>query len=89
MDIESKRKMGKIKIIMFSMAIVSALNILGCTPMLMNKFDVRPSKTSITYGQTNTTNDTIKDAKNDSTTTADSNKQSWTVKQEFIWGKNK
>ena len=74
---------------MFSMAIVSALNILGCTPMLMNKFDVRPSKTSITYGQTNTTNDTVKDAKNDSTTTADSAKESWTIKQEFVWGRNK
>ena len=71
------------------MAIISTLNIFGCTPMLMNKFDVRPSKTTVTYGQTDTTNDTIKDAKNDSTTTADSNKESWTVKQEFIWGKNK
>ena len=88
MDIESERKMGKIKIIMFSVAIISALNILGCTPILMNKFDVRPSKTTVTYGNTSTTNDTVKDAKNDSTTTADSEKQSLTVKQEFIWGKN-
>jgi len=61
----------------------------GCTPMLMNKFDVRPSKTSITYGQTNTTNDTVKDAKNDSTTTADSAKESWTIRQDFVWGKEK
>ena len=89
MDIESERKMGKIKIIMFGVAIISALNILGCTPMLMNKFDVRPSKTSITYGQTTTTNDTAKDAKNDSTTTSDSDKQSWTIRQEFVWGKDK
>ena len=89
MDIESERKMGKIKIIMFSVAIISALNILGCTPILMNKFDVRPSKTTVTYGNTSTTNDTVKDAKNDSTTTADSNKQSWTIKQEFVWGKNR
>ena len=74
---------------MFSMAIVSAMSILGCTPLLMEKLDVRPSKTTVTYGHTDTTNDTIKDAKNDSTTTADSNKESWTVKQEFIWGKNK
>ena len=61
----------------------------GCTPMLMNKFDVRPSKTSITYGQTNTTNDTVKDAKNDSTTTADTTKESWTIRQDFVWGKEK
>ena len=67
------------------MAIISALSILGCTPILMDKLDVRPSKTSVTYGQANTTNDTAKDAKNDSTTTSDSSKQSWTIKQEFIW----
>ena len=78
-----------IKKIMFSIAVISALNILGCTPMLMDKLDVRPSKTSITYVQTNTTNDTAKDAKNDSTTTSDSDKRSWTIKQEFIWGRNK
>jgi hypothetical protein len=78
--------MGKFKIIMISLAVLS---VWGCTPMLMNKFDVRPSKTTVTYGHTDTTNDTVKDAKNDSTTTADSNKESWTVKQEFIWGKNK
>ena len=74
---------------MFSMAIVSSLSILGCTPMLMNKLDVRPSKTTVTYGETSTTNDTAKDAKNDSTTTSDSDKKSWTIKQEFTWGKNK
>ena len=74
---------------MFSVAIISALNILGCTPILMNKLDVRPSKTTVTYGQTDTTNDTVKDAKNDSTTTADSFKQQWTIKQEFIWGRDK
>ena len=78
-----------IKRIMFSIAIISALNIMGCTPMLMDKFDVRPSKTTVTYGETSTTNDTAKDAKNDSTTTSDSDKQSWTIKQEFVWGKNK
>ena len=65
-----------------------AVFFIGCTPMLMNKFDVRPSKTTVTYGTSSTTNDTVKDAKNDSTTTADSEKQSLTVKQEFIWGKN-
>ena len=67
---------------------LSLFSVLGCTPMLMNKFDVRPSKTTVTYGTSSTTNDTVKDAKNDSTTTADSEKQSLTVKQEFIWGKN-
>ena len=71
---------------MISLAVFS---VWGCTPMLMNKFDVRPSKTSITYGQANTTNDTVKDAKNDSTTTADSAKESWTIRQEFVWGKEK
>ena len=67
------------------MAILSALNILGCTPILMDKLDVRPSKTTVTYGNTSTTNDTVKDAKNDSTTTADSAKESWTIKQVFKW----
>ena len=78
--------MGKFKIIMISLAVFSMC---GCTPMLMHKFDGRPSKTTVTYGTSSTTNDTVKDAKNDSTTTADSQKQSLTVKQEFIWGKNK
>ena len=73
---------------MFSMAVVSALSILsGCVNT--DSLNVRPSKTSVTYGHTATTNDTIKDAKNDSTTTADSNKQSWNIKQEFVWGRDK
>ena len=55
----------------------------GC--MDMDRLNVRPSKTSITYGSTITTNDTAKDAKNDSTTTSDSDKQSWTIQQEFVW----
>ena len=71
---------------MISLAVFS---VWGCTPMLMEKLDVRPSKTTVTYGNTSTTNDTIKDAKNDSTTTADSNKQSWNIKQEFVWGREK
>ena len=78
--------MGKFKIIMISLAVFSMYS---CTPMLMHKFDVRPSKTTVTYGNTSTTNDTAKDAKNDSTTTSDSDKESWTIKQEFVWGKNK
>ena len=75
-----------LRLLMISLAVFS---VWGCTPMLMDKFDVRPSKTTVTYGTSSTTNDTVKDAKNDSTTTADSQKQSLTVKQEFIWGKNK
>ena len=60
-----------------------ALVMIGCIDM--DRLNVRPSKTSITYGSTITTNDTAKDAKNDSTTTSDSDKQSWTIKQEFVW----
>ena len=60
---------------------------IGC--MNMDSLSVRPSKTSVTYGSTVTTNDTAKDAKNDSTTTSDSDKKSWTIKQEFVWGKNR
>ena len=60
-----------------------ALLMVGCIDM--DRLNVRPSKTSVTYGSTVTTNDTAKDAKNDSTTTSDSDKQSWTIKQEFVW----
>ena len=60
-----------------------ALLMIGCIDM--DRLNVRPSKTSVTYGSTITTNDTAKDAKTDSTTTSDSNKQAWTVKQEFVW----
>ena len=72
-----------LRLLMISLSLFS----IGCTPMLMHKFDVRPSKTTVTYGTSSTTNDTAKDAKNDSTTTSDSDKESWTVKQEFVWGK--
>ena len=74
--------MGKFKIIMISLTLFSMW---GCTPMLMNKFDVRPSKTTVTYGTSTSTAE--KDAKNDVLT--DTEKESWTVKQEFIWGRNK
>jgi len=67
---------------MISLAVFSMY---GCTPMLMHKFDVRPSKTTVTYGTSTSTAE--KDAKNDVLT--DTEKESWTVKQEFIWGKNK
>ena len=74
--------MGKFKIIMISLAVFS---VWGCTPILMNKFDVRPSKTTVTYGTS--TSSAEKDAKNDVLT--DTEKESWTVKQEFVWGRNK
>ncbi len=48
---------------MFSLAIISAMNIMGCTPILMDKLDVRPSKTTVTYGTSTSTAE--KDAKND------------------------
>ena len=67
---------------MISLAVFSMW---GCTPMLMNKFDVRPSKTTVTYGTSSSSAE--KDAKNDVLT--DTEKESWTVKQEFVWGKNK
>ena len=67
---------------MISLAVFS---VWGCTPMLMNKFDVRPSKTTVTYGTSSSSAE--KDAKNDVLT--DTEKESWTVKQEFVWGKNK
>ena len=67
--------------------LLMALFMIGCVNM--DSLKVSPSKTTVTYGTSSTTNDTVKDAKNDSTTTADSAKESWTVKQEFIWGKNK
>ena len=63
--------------------LLMTLLMIGC--INMDRLNVRPSKTSVTYGSTVTTNDTAKDAKNDSTTTSDSDKQSWTIKQEFVW----
>ena len=77
--------MERFKVFMFSMAIISALNIFGCTPILMDQLDVRPSKTTVTYGTSTSTAE--KDAKNDVLT--DTEKESWTVKQEFVWGRNK
>jgi hypothetical protein len=67
---------------MISLAVFS---VWGCTPMLMNKFDVRPSKTTVTYGTSSSSAE--KDAKNDVLT--DTEKESWTVKQEFVWGRDK
>ena len=63
--------------------LLMTLLMIGCIDT--DRLNVRPSKTSVTYGSTITTNDTAKDAKNDSTTTSDSDKRSWTIKQEFVW----
>jgi hypothetical protein len=57
--------------IMFSLAIISAMSILqGCDGMYM-----KPHKTSVTYGVADTEKDNGKD----------SIKESFTVKQDFIW----
>ena len=57
--------------IMFSIAIISAMNILqGC-----NGLSVKPHKTSVTYGVADTEKDNGKD----------SVKESFTIKQDFIW----
>jgi len=69
-----------IKKLMFSMAIVSALSILsGCYDM--NTLSVKPSTTTVTYGQDRSTGE--KDAKNDVLT--NNQKESWTIKQVFKW----
>ena len=83
--------MNKVYTIMGYLAIAVTISIffffiIGCSS---SDLSVRPSKTTVTYGQSDTENDTAKDAKNDSTTTSDSQKKSWTVKQEFVWGRNK
>ena len=65
------------KIIMFSMVIVSILS--GCYDM--KTLSVKPSTTTITYGKDSSTAE--KDAKNDVFT--DSEKESWTIKQVFKW----
>ena len=66
---------------MFGVAIISALNILGCTPILMDKLDVRPSKTTVTYGTDSSTAE--KDAKNDVLT--DTRKESWKIQMSNNW----
>ena len=66
------------KIIILLMTII----VIGCSS---SDLSVRPSKTTVTYGQDISTAE--KDAKNDVLT--DTEKKSWTVKQEFKWGKEK
>ena len=61
--------------------VLTAIIMIGCSSGDLN---VRPSKTTVTYGQD--TSRAEKDAKNDVLT--DTEKKSWTIKQEFKWGKN-
>ena len=56
-----------------------ALFVIGCVNT--DRLNVRPSKTTVTYGQDKSTGE--KDAKNDVLT--NNEKQSWTIKQEFLW----
>ena len=76
MDFKSKRKMGKQ--IMFSMAIVSALNVYGCG--IYDGMSMKPHKTTIS---TNTSMTDIDKGDSDK----DQEKQSigLQIKQEFIW----
>ena len=76
MDFKSKRKMGKQ--IMFSMAIVSALNFYGCG--IYDGMSMKPHKTTIS---TNTSMTDINKADDDK----DQEKSSLglVIKQEFLW----
>jgi len=67
------------KKIMFSLAIISAINLYGCYDM--NTLSVKPSTTTVTYGKDNSSGE--KDAKNDVLTVSE--KESWTIKQVFKW----
>ena len=59
--------------------LLMALFMVGCYDM--NTLSVKPSTTTITYGQDRSTGE--KDAKNDVLT--NNEKESWTIKQEFKW----
>ena len=67
------------KKIMFSIAIISAMNLYGCYDM--NTLSVKPSTTTVTYGRDNSSGE--KDAKNDVLTVSE--KESWTIKQVVKW----
>ena len=67
------------KKIMFSIAIISAMNLYGCYDM--NTLSVKPSTTTVTYGKDNSSGE--KDAQNDVLTVSE--KESWTIKQVFKW----
>ena len=64
--------------LMFSLAIISALNIMGCS--IYEGMSMKPHKTSVTttYGQ-----DEVDKANDSKAQTKDS--VSVTVKQEFVW----
>ena len=59
--------------------LLTALFMIGCVDM--DTLSVKPSTTTITYGQDWSTGE--KDAKNDVLT--NNEKQSWTIKQVFKW----
>ena len=59
--------------------LLMALFMVGCVDM--DSISVKPSKTTVTYGQDRSTGE--KDAKNDVLT--NNEKESWTIKQEFKW----
>jgi len=67
------------KNIVFIIIILSAINLYGCYDM--NTLSVKPSTTTVTYGQDRSTGE--KDAKNDVLT--NNQKESWTIKQVFKW----
>ena len=67
------------KNIVFIIIILSAMNLYGCYDM--NTLSVKPSTTTVTYGQDRSTGE--KDAKNDVLT--NNQKDSWTIKQVFKW----
>ena len=62
--------------------LLATIIVIGCSS---SDLSVRPSKTTVTYGQDISTAE--KDAKNDVLT--DTEKKSWTIKQEFKGGKEK
>tara|TARA_Y100001951_G_C11262851_1_gene253618 strand:- start:165 stop:362 length:198 start_codon:yes stop_codon:yes gene_type:complete len=64
---------------MKKLIILSTVIVVGCSNM--DTLSVKPSTTTITYGQDTSTAE--KDAKNDVLT--DTEKESWTIKQVFKW----
>ena len=72
--------MGKLKI-MFSMAIVSALNVYGCS--MYDGMSMKPHKTTIS---TNTSVSSVD--KSNSDKDQEKNSLGLVIKQEFIWKEN-
>ena len=67
------------KKIVFFIAMISVINLYGCYDM--KTLSVKPSTTTVTYGQDRSTGE--KDAKNDVLT--NNQKESLTIKQVFKW----